>query len=115
MGRPPAARALNRGDVSSAVAPDTLGLEHFAPLLGERFELRHAGGALSAELMGARALGASGAAQRAPFSLLFKAPPGTSLPQQIFSVAHSRLAAADIFLVPVAAGDDGVTYEAVFS
>ena len=101
--------------MSSAAAPDTPGLAHFAPLLGERFELRHAGGALPAELVEARALGASGAAQGAPFSLLFKALPGALLPQQIFSVAHSRLVAADVFLVPVAAGDDGVSYEAVFS
>ena len=102
-------------DVSFAAAPDTLSLAHFALLLGESFELRHADGTLSAELVEARALGPSGAAQRVPFSLLFKALPGASLPQQIFSVTHSRLAAADIFLVPVAAGDDGVTYEAVFS
>lgn len=76
------------------MTPDTPGLEHFAPLPGERFELRHAGGALSAELVEARSPGASGAAPRAPFSLLFKALPGALLPQQIFSVAHSRLAAA---------------------
>lgn len=89
----------------------------FAPLLGERFDLRYADGqSLAAELIEARPLGrASIAGGRAPFSLLFRGPAAPALPQQIFRLAHPALPALDVFLVPIEARADGVRYEAVFN
>jgi hypothetical protein len=52
---------------------------------------------------------------RAPFSLLFRGPGDTLLPQSIRTLAHDELGDLDIFLVPVAQEADGYRYQAVFS
>jgi hypothetical protein len=91
-------------------------LDDFAPLRGERFELAiDAGSALSAELVEAQALPQPAFNGRQPFSLVFSGPPAPVLPQRIYRLAHQRLPALDIFLVPLAADAVGVRYQAVFS
>ncbi len=87
--------------------------EHFADLIGERF---HAVGADGIELE----LDLADAEQRAAnpsatqgFSLVFRGD--KLLEQQTFQVDHPRLGSHHIFLVPLAATEEGATYEAVFS
>lgn len=53
--------------------------------------------------------------QRTPFSLLFRGPGDTLLPQSIRALAHDELGGLEIFLVPVAQDADGYRYQAVFS
>jgi hypothetical protein len=96
---------------------EDLSLERFVPLRGERFALSVDAGAppLNAELVEAQALPQPPFNGRQPFSLIFAGPPTPLLPQRIYRLAHERLPALDIFLVPVAADAAGVRYQAVFS
>ena len=55
------------------------------------------------------------ATDRIPFSVVFRAPPGTPLPQRIYRLQHSELGTLDLFLVPIGPDADGMCYEAVFS
>ncbi len=57
----------------------------------------------------------SARAGRAPFSLVFRSPPGAPLPQHIYRVQHDELGALDLFLVPIGPDEEGMRYEAVFS
>jgi uncharacterized protein DUF6916 len=59
--------------------------------------------------------GATRAGRRAPFSLVFRSPPGATLPQRIYRLQHDRLGALDLFLVPIGPDEEGMRYEAVFS
>ena len=91
-------------------------LDDFTPLCGERFELAiEPGQTLSAQLIEAQALPQPSFNGRQPFSLVFAGPPDPILPQRIYQLAHARLPAVDVFLVPVAANGDRVHYQAVFS
>ncbi len=49
------------------------------------------------------------------FSLIFRGPPEPCLAQQTYELQHSAMGTFDLFLVPVGADADGMTYEAVFS
>ncbi len=53
--------------------------------------------------------------QRAPFSLLFRGPGETLLPQSVRVLEHAELGTLEIFLVPIAQDAGGYRYEAVFS
>jgi hypothetical protein len=91
-------------------------LDDFTPLCGEQFVVAiEPGLALSAQLVEAHALPQPTFNGRQPFSLVFAGPPAPVLPQRIYQLAHARLPALDVFLVPLAAGADGVRYQAVFS
>jgi len=49
------------------------------------------------------------------FSLLFKGPAEPLLTQKMYEVENSRMGHFDLFLVPVAANENGADYEAVFT
>lgn len=49
------------------------------------------------------------------FSLLFLAPPGSPVLQQLFKIEHPQMGTLELGLVPVGSSDDGVRYEAVFN
>jgi len=51
---------------------------------------------------------------RDPFSLFFLGPPGDVLPQRTYRMEH-KMGTLDVFLVPIAADENGVIYEAVFA
>lgn len=55
------------------------------------------------------------AGQRKQFSLLFKGPAEPILAQGIYGLENDELGRLDLFLVPVAADEEGVDYEAVFT
>jgi hypothetical protein len=91
-------------------------LDDFAALLGERFDLQVDDAAsLPVELVEAQPLGGAAFGGRQAFSLLFNAPATPLLPQRIYRLAHARLPALDIFLVPVGADAAGGRYQAIFS
>ena len=52
---------------------------------------------------------------RQPFALIFSGPGDTVLPQSIYTLEHASTGPLEIFLVPVAQGEDHVLYEAVFT
>ncbi|MCU0296139.1 MAG: hypothetical protein MUD05_08820 [Candidatus Nanopelagicales bacterium] len=98
---------------------DAISLQHFTPLLGQRFDLElEPGRGMAAELAEATALQSPGlATRREAFSLMFKGPAQPLLPQSTYRVTHEAgcLPPMDIFIVPVRGGADAVWYEAVFT
>jgi len=54
-------------------------------------------------------------ARQTRFSLIFKRPDETFLPQNLYSMRHEKLGAFKIFLVPVGGEPDGFLYQAVFN
>ena len=52
---------------------------------------------------------------RHPFALLFVCQDERVLEQGTYAIDHERLGRLEIFVVPVAANESGVHYEAVFN
>ena len=94
-----------------------LTLDDFTPHVGSRFRLQADEGDLEMELSAAEAGGVEDAPRgaRPPFSLTFRGPPGPILPQRIYRLEHDGMGELEIFLVPIGADPEGVTYEAVFA
>lgn len=87
----------------------------FTSRVGERFHLSADPLPRTAiALVEATVLGNAAAGKRAPFSLVFLAPPGPVLPQRIYGLEHDDLGSFELFLVPIGADRQGVRYEAVF-
>jgi hypothetical protein len=53
--------------------------------------------------------------ERHPFSLFFEGPKSFLLKQHTYHVAHEKLGAMDVFLVPVGQTAETYQYEAVFA
>ena len=49
------------------------------------------------------------------FSIIFRGPVDRLLPQGTYTLAHDRLGAQEIFIVPIARDEQGISYEAVFN
>jgi hypothetical protein len=96
---------------------DKLTKEAFEPRKGESFRLTHAtvSGELKLKLASVQGTGLQGKAEREQFSLHFHGPRDPVLPQSIYRLENATMGSMDVFLVPVARDDDGVTYEAVFT
>jgi hypothetical protein len=95
---------------------DPITLQHFTPLLGQRFTFAAEGvEPWQAELHQARGTGGAPYQGREPFTLLFRGPPQVVRPQMSYRLASGPQPVAEMFLVPVAASADGVNYEAVFA
>lgn len=95
---------------------DKVTKETFEPRKGETFELSdEAAGTLDLKLAAVRGTGLQGQAPREQFSLHFHGPADPVLPQKIYRLKNAEAGEMDLFLVPVARNDDGVTYEAVFT
>jgi hypothetical protein len=58
---------------------------------------------------------AGGPSAREPFSIEFQTSPGVSLPQGTYRFDHSTLGELSLFVVPVAASDEGLRLQAVFT
>jgi hypothetical protein len=91
-----------------------LRIEDFAAQLDATFEMQTAAGPVPLRLAKVDPAGNSGRPGGA-FSLLFVAPPGPVLPQQIYCLSHPVLGAMDLFLVPVGPAPGGNGYQAVFT
>jgi hypothetical protein len=98
---------------------ESIDITTFAGRIGEQFRLLAGAAPIETTLVAVTpAAGAPSAAQagrRIPFSLLFRAPLGTSLPQRIYEIEHEDLGTLSIFLVPVGPDGGGMGYEAVFT
>jgi hypothetical protein len=90
---------------------ETLTVDAFRPLLGDRFRIApDKAPALEVELVEVTEIPREPGG-RAPFSLVFAGGPDPPLSQAIYRVEHDDLGALEIFLVPIATD----RYEAVFS
>lgn len=95
---------------------DKLTKDTFEPRKGEAFVLTHeAAGEVELKLASVQGTGLRGKAPREQFSLHFHGPREPVLPQQIYHLENAEMGAMDLFLVPVARDDEGMTYEAVFT
>jgi len=95
---------------------DQLTKETFEARRGETFRLSdEQAGAVELTLADVRGNNLRGKAPREQFSLHFNGPAEPLLPQRIYRLDNAEMGALDIFLVPVARDDEGVTYEAVFT
>ena len=94
----------------------TLTVETFAELVGERFALRDGPHAtLALELIEANPLGARPGRGRMPFSILFRGPLAPVMPQRIYPLAHESLGNLELFIVPIGPRGGGMVYEAIFT
>lgn len=85
--------------------------ETFRVIVDEQWEMH-------AELVSAKPWGTESdlhGASRTPFTLTFRGPGPGILPQQTYEVRHDAIGTFELFLVPVTASTDGVSYEAVFT
>lgn len=90
-------------------------LADFVALRGERFSVQHGGAEeLWAELVEAQPLGSLPFNGVQPFSLMFAGPAAPALPQRTYHLAHERMPALDIFLVPVGGDHSCMRYQAIF-
>ena len=86
----------------------------FAENVSSAFHVRNQDGLpVSLELVECRAGAAR--ADYEIFSLMFKGPRDTVLPQRIHEVEHPVLGTFPLFLVPVRQDHDGTYYESVFN
>jgi hypothetical protein len=95
---------------------DALTADDFRPHIGATFQLTPPDGEpIPSELVEAEERSATDV-PRQPFSLLFRAPAGTTAEQGTFRVEREGADALELFLVPVgpAAGGEGMLYEAIF-
>ncbi|HWI64812.1 MAG TPA: hypothetical protein VNT75_23530 [Symbiobacteriaceae bacterium] len=49
------------------------------------------------------------------FSVMFRGPLHTFLPQRLYALEHAVLGSFELFLVPVGKDEDGFRYQAVFN
>ena len=49
------------------------------------------------------------------FSILFRGPEETPLPQAMYEFQHEKMGKFDLFIVPINRDQDGTYYEAVFN
>lgn len=89
-------------------------LECWQPLVGERFTLEAPGTPGFPVVLSACEAGIARAG-RTPFSLLFHAPAGEAVEQQICSLRHAERGNIDLFVVPLGPDREGMRYEAVIS
>lgn len=98
----------------------TCTVETFRPQLDTRFDLTApTGEQVALRLVQAVAAhpspAPSASGSREPFSLLLVGPARPLLPQSTYPLEHEALGDLELFLVPVARGADGASYEAVFA
>jgi len=92
-----------------------LSLTDFSNLLQHPFPVSAAGTRLVMTMTAAAAVSGGLPGGRKPFSLTFRGPLQPQLPQATYDFEHPVHGVIAIFIVPIAADADGVTYEAVFS
>ena len=89
-------------------------IEMFSGLVGSRFLMRY-GEDQTAELELLSATDVGSSERQLQFSLVFLAPQTAPVAQGIFRLEHDTLGALDLFLVPIALDNTGLSYEAIFN
>jgi hypothetical protein len=95
-----------------------LGLEDFVDKVGTAFALKEEVMAVSGLMLeSAEAVKSQPASPgaRAPFSLIFRGPDASVLPQGNYQLHHDGLGDIAIFIVPVGKDPEGVEYQALFN
>ena len=93
----------------------TITHERFEACLHQTFQARLDAGEVPMELIRVSPIGKPEPGYRQAFSLLFRAPKSSTLPQRIYPLQHPTLGHLDIFLVPIGPDQEGLQYEAVFA
>ncbi len=96
---------------------ESLQRETFEPLLKDRFEVEFGGPSVTVELTDVRGLTppSDDHEGRAPWSVVFRAPPEALYEQGVYRLRHDSIGELDLFLVPIGPDREGMQYEAVFS
>lgn len=92
--------------------------EDFEPCLNDLFAVKlEDETGLELELIQVKPLGKADPESKArrPFSLLFRGPMDSVLPQQMHQLENSKLGEMVLFLVPVGPDEDGMLYDASFN
>ena len=87
----------------------------FAACVNQDFQIVFTDGTLALKLSEARLRDKPDGAERDPFTLTFHGPPPLRLPQGIYRMTNAQLGEMEIFLVQIAADENGSTIEAVFN
>jgi hypothetical protein len=86
----------------------------FSEELNTKFRVRQPeSSVLELELVKVEELGESPMQER--FSIIFRGPLDQAVGQGLYTFEHDRLGTFDMFIVPVARGEDGMRYEAAFN
>ena len=95
---------------------DKLTREMFDGLLNRTFRIALGDTALETQLVDCRPLPADPEnSRREPFSLVFRGPLESVLPQQVYEVQSEETGSLEIFLVPIGPDKTGMRYEAIFT
>jgi hypothetical protein len=98
--------------------PQGLGVDDFEPRRGETFRMRMPGGTEDLVLLEVVRLAAATEApggRRGAFSLVFRSPQASHVPQAIYRLENAALGVLELFLVPIGPRDGGMCYEAIFN
>jgi hypothetical protein len=88
-------------------------VETFSGHLGDSFRVYlDDASPLDIELISATELGESSGR---PFSIVFRGPKDSPLPQRIYRMEHEEIGAFDLFVVPIGPDEEGLRYEAIFN
>jgi hypothetical protein len=104
--------------VTEAPPLQALGVDDFEPRRGEIFRMQTAGGTEDLVLLEVARLSVATEApggRRGAFSLVFRSPLASHVPQAIYRLEHAALGALELFLVPIGPRDGGMCYEAIFN
>lgn len=101
---------------STPLPLEQLTIDAFRPLVGATFQMRpDAATAIPMQLVEAEAQPYGRPGFRTPFSLVFRAPMSTRLPQRIYAIEGAPLGTLECFLVPIGPDGQGMRYQAIFS
>jgi hypothetical protein len=96
----------------------SLGVDDFEPRRGEAFRMQTPGGTEDLVLLEVVRLAVATEApggRRGAFSLVFRSPQASHVPQAIYTLENAALGVLELFLVPIGPRDGGMCYEAVFN
>lgn len=97
--------------------PASLTEAEFSKHVGSKFLLKLEPQAIELELVEVKGYlpGPSDQTGMERFSAFFSGPRETRLPQHVYPLSHESMGEFEIFLVPIAADEQGFRYEAVFN
>ncbi|HEX8144745.1 MAG TPA: hypothetical protein VF553_19405 [Pyrinomonadaceae bacterium] len=93
---------------------ETFTLDTFTQRLNSKFTIKpeHAN-PFEAELIRAQDVGTS--PRQIQFSIVFRGPLDTFLPQAMYEFEHEELGSFALFIVPISQDEEGFYYEAIFN
>jgi hypothetical protein len=94
--------------------PVQLSRDLFTPTVGSVFGMR-APGCEAVPAVLTKITDRNGGLRTTQFSLLFRVPHGGPAEQNLYTLEHERIGSVQLLLVPVAAADDGVLFEAAIA